>query len=174
MRHRRPPLGRLFVPKKRILPHSFRIEELVLVSSSFSHRADFLTRDRRSPIDDHVVDAQFQLVHGLAPSVVGVTVRVATRDGVDGAYAFHAEMMAIIRVEDTRSGVPADSQLLQAGVTILFPFVRETIANMTMRGRFGATWIKPMNVQSILGAAPSPAQAPRAGSESRKKARARR
>lgn len=138
------------MPKVTKQPASLRIEELFLVSSSFSHRADFLTVDRRKPLDDHEVDAAFQLLHGLAPSVIGVTVRVATKPGAASAYIFHAEMMAIIRVDDGQESNPPHAQLLHAGVSMLFPFVREMIANVTMRGRFGAMWIKPINVQAAI------------------------
>ena len=131
-------------------PASLKIEELFLVSSSFSHRRDFLALDRRNPLGDHEVDAEFQLIHGLAPSVIGVTVRVATKPGADSAYNFHAEMMAIIRVDDGSVSSPPEAQLLHAGVSMLFPFVRETIANVTMRGRFGAMWMKPINVQAAI------------------------
>lgn len=138
--------------RKKSLPPSLRIEELFLVSSSFSHRPDFLTLDRRKPLGDLEVDAQFQLIQGLAPSVIGVTVRVGTKAAADTAYKFHAEMMAIIRVDGSETSAPLDKQLLHSGVSILFPFVRETIANLTMRGRFGAMWIKPINVQAAVEA----------------------
>lgn len=138
--------------KANSLPPSLRIEELFLVSSSFAHRSDFLTLDRRKPLGDLEVDAQFQLIQGLAPSVIGVTVRVGTKAATDTAYKFHAEMMAIIRVDGSELSAPLDKQLLHSGVSILFPFVRETIANLTMRGRFGAMWIKPINVQAAVEA----------------------
>ncbi len=105
------------------------------------------------------IDAQFQLAKGLAPSVVGVSVRVGSKPGTDSAYSFHAEMLAVIRLEEGAAAPPADKQLLHAGVTILFPFVRETIANMTMRGRFGPMWIKPINVQAMIESSPNTVEA---------------
>lgn len=160
--------------KSSTLPPSLRIEELFLVSSSFAHRSDFLTLDRRKPLGDLEVDAQFRLIQGLAPSVIGVTVRVETKADADTAYKFHAEMMAIIRVDGGEVSTPIDKQLLHSGVTILFPFVRETIANLTMRGRFGAMWIKPINFQTAIEAMLPPTSVGSSGELGKQKRRSKR
>lgn len=136
-----------------------RIEELCLVSSSFSHRPDFLGLDKRQVLPDVDVDAQFSLSKGLGPSIVVVNVRVQTKDDPSLVYRFHAELMAVIRVEGASLTPEVERNLLRTGVTVLFPFVRENIANLTMRGRFGPMWIKPMNVQAVLSSeAPSAAR----------------
>ena len=147
------------MPKATAGSPGLRIEELCLVSSSFSHRPDFLGLDRRQALPDVDVDAQFSLSRGLGPSLVGVTVRVQTKDDPTLVYRFHAELMAVIRVEGAALTPEVERNLLRTGVTILFPFVRENVANLTMRGRFGPMWIKPMNVQAALSSsAPSAAR----------------
>jgi hypothetical protein len=45
--------------------------------------------------------------------------------------------------------------VINGGVSMVFPFVREAIANLTMRGRFGPVWIDPLNVQAIVADAQS-------------------
>jgi preprotein translocase subunit SecB len=106
--------------------------------------------DKRQPLPDVDVDAQFSLSRGLGPSFVGVTVRVQTKDDPTLVYRFHAELMAVIRAEGATLTPDIERNLLRTGVTILFPFVRENVANLTMRGRFGPMWIKPINVQAAL------------------------
>ncbi len=36
-----------------------------------------------------------------------------------------------------------------AGVRILFPYIRETVSNLTSRGVFGPVWLDPMDIQII-------------------------
>jgi preprotein translocase subunit SecB len=33
---------------------------------------------------------------------------------------------------------------------VLFPFVREAVANITMRGRFGPVWLNPVNFGALV------------------------
>ena len=40
--------------------------------------------------------------------------------------------------------------LARSGVPTLFPFVREAIANITMRGRFGPLWLNPIDVRASV------------------------
>lgn len=146
------------MPKQADRTAGLRIEELCLVSSSFNHRPDFLGLDKRQPLPDVDVDAQFSLTKGLGPSVVGVTVRVQTKDDPSLVYHFHAELMALIRVDGPELTPEMERSLLITGVNILFPFARENVANLTMRGRFGPMWIRPMNIQAALAAGPKGAK----------------
>ena len=42
---------------------------------------------------------------------------------------------------------------------MLMPMVRECIANLTMRGRFGALWLPPINFAETLQVSPEPTDA---------------
>lgn len=126
-----------------------RIAELFLVHAEFSHRGDFLSIDRRGAVLDGDISADFRAGQ-LSEDTAAVSVRVHTKSETNGAYDFSVEMMAIVTTDPGDENFPPLEYVRMAGVTMMFPFLREAVANLTMRGRFGAVWIRPFNVQAVL------------------------
>lgn len=95
------------------------------------------------------VDIQFQireLTRTDGAKASAVSVKVETPSEQEHPYLFSVEMIAIISPETGNENMAPADYTKMAGATLLFPFVREAVANLTTRGRYGPIWIKPFNV----------------------------
>jgi hypothetical protein len=45
--------------------------------------------------------------------------------------------------------MPLDRYFTTSGAALLYPFVRQVVADLTWRGRFGPVWLNPMNVAAM-------------------------
>ena len=50
--------------------------------------------------------------------------------------------------------MPLRDFLAGPAVALLYPFVREAFANLTLRGRFGPVWLNPFNVRAMAEGLP--------------------
>ena len=53
--------------------------------------------------------------------------------------------MAVLVSRDAQPNMDPVEYVKSAAGPMLYPFVRETLANITSRGRFGSIWLKPFN-----------------------------
>jgi preprotein translocase subunit SecB len=60
-------------------------------------------------------------------------------------------MVAVVHQVD-RARFP-DQQLVEVVGAMLYPFIREVVANLTIRGRFGPVWLNPFNLRGAIQAA---------------------
>lgn len=155
-----------------------RVSQIYLENASFRHREDHLniphtTRPDLGPIG-------VELEAGLSPDRghAIVRVRVATTPDDTGLYAFELSMVALLRADDQHPNMPLEQYVSVAGTTLLYPFLREAVANLTGRGRFGPVWLAPFNVKHAwegAGGAPGKAEPVRVSAPSSKpKSRSRR
>ena len=68
-------------------------------------------------------------------------------------YIFLVRMVVAVSATDAPSAVTPVGFAQANAVALLVPFVREVIANLTMRGRFGPVWVNPVNLSAVLLAA---------------------
>lgn len=125
------------------------IAQVFLLHAHFSYVSDPLLIE--TPKDS---EAQFQvtvshalLEKGNGDEAASVSVRIATSDANSHPYIIDVAITAIIEPRKGEENYPAVEYARTAGATLLFPFVREAIANITGRGRWGPLWIRPFNVQ---------------------------
>lgn len=59
-------------------------------------------------------------------------------------------MSAILEKIEEHEKFELGTYLTSKGCALLFPFIRETIANLTARGRFGPVWLNPVNVVALM------------------------
>lgn len=133
------------------------ISQFVLEEASFAHKADFLSVSPGVSIGGEAqpVETQVTVLKGAEPNRAAVRVRVDNGDG-DPQYRFVISYLAILTWEaNGKEAEEIDRNLMGAGASMLIPFIRETIANLTSRGRFGPRWLAPINVHQML-APPSP------------------
>jgi preprotein translocase subunit SecB len=126
------------------------IAQVYLVHSSFRHREK---ANAPSPGAESPVDVQFKTYTRADNKGAAVAVRVRTLPESPGQYDFDVEMVAQVVVEEGRENFPPDDYVAVAGATLLYPFIREYVANLTLRGRFGAVWLKPFNIQAAISTA---------------------
>jgi preprotein translocase subunit SecB len=128
-----------------------RISQVYLSHARFHYVADPLTL-LPPPVGTQVpMNVKIEVVEleqNSGSEVAAVRVRVRSDEGSSHPYIFDVSMGAIVETEGEANYRPKD-YVLNAGAALLYPFVREAIANITQRGRFGAVWIPPFNVQMV-------------------------
>lgn len=125
-----------------------RIAQIYLETASFRHREDHLNFPHTTPPDAGQVGVELEAGFSEDQRQALVRVRVASAPKSEGMYSFEVVMVALLRVDEQNSNMPLDRYVVVAGTTLLYPFVREAVANLTTRGRFGPVWLAPFNTQA--------------------------
>lgn len=119
----------------------FTLENIILIESSFKRISDV--------IFDKKAQNSFDINVGVASAEprIAVTVDVAVAQSRDEVEQFRitAKMVGIFKKEG-ESDIKSDEDFGRInGAAIVFPFVREHIANMALKGGLGAVLIPPVN-----------------------------
>lgn len=133
------------------------ISQMLLEKAHFEHKGDFLSKPPNVAPPQSQVDLQIELVKQeevsqTGPSTLLVRLRVASNP--EEGYGFEVIYSALLGVSlegETRPD-DLDRRLMISSASMLFPFVREVVANLTMRGRFGASWVAPTDFSKIIPA----------------------
>lgn len=64
----------------------------------------------------------------------------------DLLYSIDVEIAAIVASVPGEENLDPFDYALGSGAAAFFPFLREAVANLTLKGRFGAIWMKPLNL----------------------------
>jgi preprotein translocase subunit SecB len=130
-----------------------RITQVFLSHARFEYKADPLTLslpESAAQVQMNVDVQVLDLVQENGPPVAGVRVRVRSDPRSVHPYVFDVSMGAVIESEIGQENYDPKDYVVTAGAALLYPFVREVIANLTQRGRFGAVWIPPFNMQLVM------------------------
>jgi preprotein translocase subunit SecB len=135
---------------------AFRLAQVYLVSAAFGHRGNPLERPTNEPIPPQTFSIGLTYADLNDGAAAQVVVRIDT-DANDAAalYDFSIEMAAIAEFKP-ESNVPkfTPPELAKILATMVYPFIREAVANITSRGRFGPIWLNPFNVAAAMQDAP--------------------
>jgi len=158
----------------RAKPPGIQVAQIFLEQVHFSHREDFLSL----PLGTQALvgNLNIQLESGISQdSKTGlVRVQVWTIPENKPIYNFRVSMTALLAVDQSAPNMPLTTYLSGPAATLLYPFVRQVVADLTWRGRFGPVWLSPTNLLAPVADAPSPASLPSKVSRKRAKARRRR
>lgn len=128
------------------------ISQIILSAVELRHRGDALQLPASTRQPTANVDVEINL-HGDAESkVAALAIRVKSRNDENPLYHLDITLLGIVESQGESVGLTPHSFLVQGGVSMLFPFVREAVANITMRGRFGPIWLNPINVRALVEA----------------------
>ncbi len=135
-------------------PPAFRVAQIFMLGAMFRHRGNPLARPPATAVGPQQIAVSIgmeQLNDGEAFQV-RVAVSTNPEDGDEKAvYDFGLEYAALVdRVDRERF---ANGELAEIVATMTFPFLREAVANITSRGRFGPIWLNPFNVHEALAKA---------------------
>jgi len=127
------------------------IGQIFLERATFSHRDDALTLPVNTAFQPNLV-VVFE--GGLAPGekTAFVRIRAHTKSEDRPLYSFDVTMMALLSVTEGQENVPLKDYVRGAAPAMLYPFVREAVAGLTWRGRFGPVWLAPFNITTVLSA----------------------
>jgi preprotein translocase subunit SecB len=125
-----------------------RISQIFLARALFEHSAEALELPPTTPLGE--VDTLLNVSAAMDQNErIGMfSVAVETNPESKGLYRFHMEIAAVVEC-DADSNMPLREYLRTAGPPTLYPFVREAIANITGRGRFGPVWLHPTNFTAL-------------------------
>jgi preprotein translocase subunit SecB len=141
---------------------TFQIAQIYLLRAEFAYRTpNPLALPPESKVQEQSIQiyAAFDRLepdNANTPPAAQVRLRVATdRDDRDAKalYDFDVEIAGLLYEVDREM---PEHTLVRNTAWILFPFLRETVANLTMRGRFGTIWLRPMDMNSLLPIADAP------------------
>jgi preprotein translocase subunit SecB len=156
----------------RTKPPGIQIGQIFLEQVDFSHREDFLSL----PLGTQAVvgNVNVQVETGISQdSKTGlVRVLVWTTPENKPIYNIRVSMTALVAVDPAAPNMPLNTYLAGPGAALLYPFVRQLVADLTWRGRFGPVWLSPTNVLAPAAVASAPVRLP--GKASPKRARIRR
>lgn len=128
------------------------IAQVVLERAEFAHRADYLTFAPNTPIANDGVQVTAQMGRGVQNPNNAALVRLTAKSEEGSLYYFDVSYVVFYTMEwDEGEEIPEnlDHRLVVTGSTMLLPFIRETVASLTGRGRFGPTWLAPANFQML-------------------------
>lgn len=131
------------------VPATFTIAQIVLESAQLAHRSDYLSLAPNTPVEagEVAMQVQVQVEENATTAVVRVT--LSNHEAEGALYRFEVIVTGILLL-----GQPfnkADTKALAvSGGGIVFPFVRETVANLTGRGRFGQLWVQPVSIAHAI------------------------
>src|SRR2546426_3123369 len=158
----------------RTKPPGIQVGQIFLEHVQFSHREDFLSL----PLGTQAVvgNVNVQVESGISQdSKTGlIRVRVWTIPENKPVYNIRVSMTALVAVDESAPNMPLKTYLAGPGAALLYPFVRQVVADLTWRGRFGPVWLSPTNVLAPAAAAPAPAQLPTKVAQKRAKVRRKR
>jgi preprotein translocase subunit SecB len=129
---------------------AFNLAQIYLVSAMFSHRANPLERPANTPIPPQRIGVGLSYTALNDGSAGQATVKVTTDPTDESAlYDFAIEIAAIAERKPEGPSF-SDADLAQILATMVYPFVREIVASLTSRGRFGPIWLNPLNISVAM------------------------
>lgn len=131
-------------PKKE---SGIRIAQIFLDSVHFEHHPEALKYPPTTPVEDLGIEVQFMLRGEADGKTAAIKIQVRTTNDEESLYRFTVELVAIAIVVEGRENLSPLEYLKRSGPTTVYPFVREAVANVTGRGRFGPIYLSPLNVR---------------------------
>jgi preprotein translocase subunit SecB len=125
-----------------------RIAQIFLGKTLFEYTTNPFALPANTPIEEAKVDVQIAIGLDATGKKGSISMRVASTADSKGPYRFQLEMLGAIELHED-STVDLREYLYKSGPLTLYPFVREAVANLTLRGRFGPIWLNPMNFAEI-------------------------
>ena len=136
-----------------------QIAQVLLLSAQFAHREDALSVEANTVIENLTVNIEAKVAGKTGEPVSVVRLRAATEKNPEYLYSFDVEIAAVVTRVPNEENLDPFEYARNMGPAAFFPFLREAVASITMKGRFGAVWLKPMNFAALSEPAPSPESA---------------
>jgi preprotein translocase subunit SecB len=128
------------------------VAQFVLEDAQFAHKSNFLERKPLEAVPASPVDLEIELAEAQDNPAVRVVRLRAVSSAPEALYDFRVNYIVILMLDMEGEEPPADlaQRLMVTGATMLLPFIREAVANLTSRGRFGPSWMQPVNINELV------------------------
>ncbi len=127
-------------------PPGITIAQIYAEHVEFSHRDDALNL----PHETRVPAGEIEMEVGIftskdSPNSAALRLTVRSKAVPDALYRFRIQLIGVVMATPGQENLPPVEYVTTHGATMLFPFARELLANLTMRGKFGPIWLTPTN-----------------------------
>jgi preprotein translocase subunit SecB len=126
-------------------PSGIKIAQVFLTRAFFEHTRNPIELPSTEPVGDLQVTLQAQVAVDDAGTGGVMILTASSAPESTGLYRFVVEMTLVAEVIPEEANIPIREYLTRAGPPTLYPFVRETLAGLTTKGRFGPVWLNPFN-----------------------------
>lgn len=123
-----------------------QFSQIILLEAKFAHRADVFALPPNTAVESLPIAIEAKIGGKTGEPNAVIRVRAFTpEDAPDLLYRFDVEIAALVtRVEGEENLDPYEF-VQNMGPAALYPFLREAVANLTLKGRFGPLWLRPFN-----------------------------
>jgi preprotein translocase subunit SecB len=83
-----------------------------------------------------------------------IRVRAQTKPEQSPLYMFDVVMTALVEVQEGHENMPMTQYVRTSGPAMVYAFVRQMVADLTWRGRFGPLWLSPVNLVAMTDQPP--------------------
>lgn len=130
------------------------LAQILLEGAQFAHNGNYLAKQATTEAASHRIRLDVEVVNGADKSRAGVRLKATSEvaDEEEPQYKLHASYLALFTLDAERDA-EFDKRLAVTGATMLQPFMRELVANLTQRGRFGPVWMAPVNFNDLISPA---------------------
>ena len=136
------------------------LAQIFLERLSFEHRVDALSLPPGIPPKVGDLNVNVEIGIGGEGGVFGFTrITVSTNPAHEPVYNVVLAMTGLF-ARQSGEAMPLETFLKNNSVALMYPFVRETFANITGRGRCGPIWLNPFNTQAVWAAGEPPSGEP--------------
>lgn len=129
-----------------------QISQIILLGAKFAHRDDAFALPTTTGIESVPIQVEIKVSGNAGDPATVVRVRAFTGDDPELLYRFDVEIAALITKVSGEENLDPVEYGRRMGAAALYPFVREAVASLTMRGRFGPLWLKPYNFAAMTEA----------------------
>jgi preprotein translocase subunit SecB len=128
-----------------------QLSSVVLVEVSFAHRNDPLSMLPNTPLPTTQITINVSNTAFNENGAMGLRLSLSSDTSDTAAlYDFRLTMAALLIRTETTPAEWTERQFAEIGVTMLVPFVREALASVTGRGRFGPVLLNPLNIRALF------------------------
>ncbi|MBA2527670.1 MAG: protein-export chaperone SecB [Pyrinomonadaceae bacterium] len=122
-----------------------QFSQIILVGAKFNHRPDVFALPPTTLVEGMQlhIEAKVGGKPGDPHAIIGI--RAFTDDDPELLYRFDVEVAALVSQVPNEENLDPYEYAQNMGAAALYPFLRETVASITLRGRFGPVWLKPFN-----------------------------
>jgi len=133
-----------------------KIAQIFLERVAFGHRGDYLATTATPTPDTIVGTVNVEVQVGLSEDGKNglLRLRVNTLPENRPFYEFEVAMVALITVDEAAPNIPLAQYVHTMGAPLLYPFMRQVVADLTWRGRFGPVWLNPINLTAKAATVP--------------------
>jgi preprotein translocase subunit SecB len=124
-----------------------QISKIYVSRVRFEHAAGSLPVPNETATEKLSLDLSISGFVAQDEQSAAMTLLVRTSDEPAPHYRFEVEIVAILKVVEPEPAIPLPTFVKRSALTLMYPFAREVIANITMRGRFGTTFVNPIIVE---------------------------